>query len=521
MKKISAGWRADRVEVPSRREFLLSAGASLLPRGAPALPSTSMEQRPSLELLGRDVEILQSAYEQMHPGLLRYNTPEQIRVHCGRLREELFALPSTGPWLGAAYLAVARFAAKVKCGHTYANFYNQSDVVRKTLFEQADKLPAEFRWIGARMLVTRDLSRNQALAAGTVIESINGLAAGALQARLLEVARADGGNDARRLAQMELRALDRYEAFDVYLPLLAPARNGLISLECRRPGQTAAERIEVPALTYEERLAARGANAGDGRAGWRFDTSEAGCAVLKMPSWALYDSKWDWRGFLATSFERLACDEPAALVIDLRGNEGGLDVGDEILPHLVTRDLWVEQPRRLVRYLDAPADLRPFLDTWDPSFLHWGDTAQPFDARFHELRQDGGAAEQRRIVPRAPRFAGKVYVLVGPDNSSATFQFAQTIQASRLGTLVGRTTGGNLRGINGGAFFFLRLPGCGLELDLPLIGEFPRQAEPDAGLEPDIVVGVDREHILADIDTEMMVVRSHLRATALGAPHVG
>ena len=39
--------------------------------------------------------------------------------------------------------------------------------------------------------------------------------------------------------------------------------------------------------------------------------------------------------------------------------------------------------------------------------------------------------------------------------------------------MVGQVTGGNLRGINGGAFFFLNLPNSRLEIDLPLIGQFP------------------------------------------------
>jgi hypothetical protein len=284
-------------------------------------------------------------------------------VHFGRLRQDLSALPPTGAWLGGAYLAFARFAAKVKCGHTCANFHNQSDAVRKTLFEQADKVPVEFRWIDARMLVTRDLSRERTLPAGTFITSINGMAVDALLAKLTEVARADGSNDAKRIAQMELQALERYEAFDVYQPLLAPASNGLISLECKRPGRNSVERIGARALTYAERLAARRVDARDERAGWTFDASETGCAVLKMRNWALFDSKWDWKGFIARCFERLAAEAPAALVIDLRGNEGGLDVGDEILPHLVAHELLVDQPRRLVRYRDAPADLLPFPDT--------------------------------------------------------------------------------------------------------------------------------------------------------------
>ena len=87
--------------------------------------------------------------------------------------------------------------------------------------------------------------------------------------------------------------------------------------------------------------------------------------------------------------------------------------------------------------------------------------------------------------------------------SSATFQFARLVKAGRLGTLVGEPTGGNLRGINGGAFFFVRLPESRLEIDLPLIGYFPPGSPPDAGLLPDVPAAPTRASIAAGADPGM------------------
>jgi hypothetical protein len=55
-----------------------------------------------------------------------------------------------------------------------------------------------------------------------------------------------------------------------------------------------------------------------------------------------------------------------------------------------------------------------------------------------------------------------------------------------LARIYGRPTGSNQRGINGGGFFFVRLPTSGLEADLPLVGFFPQDRRPDAGLAPDV-----------------------------------
>lgn len=194
------------------------------------------------------------------------------------------------------------------------------------------------------------------------------------------------------------------------------------------------------------------------------------------------------------------------LVLDLRGNEGGVDVGEEIVAHLTTRDVQRQVVQRKVRYRKAPDDLTPYLDTWDPSFRDWGSSAIEETDGFYTLRRDADDDVRARIKPAAPPFGGRTWVLVGAANSSATFEFAQTLRQNRLGTLVGQPTGGNQRGINGGAFFFLRLPRSGIELDLPLIGQFPVGDRPDAGLEPDILVTPTIPDITEGRDAEMDAV---------------
>ena len=114
----------------------------------------------------------------------------------------------------------------------------------------------------------------------------------------------------------------------------------------------------------------------------------------------------------------------------------------------------------------------------------------------------------------AQPFAGKVWVVVDASNSSATFEFAQIVQREHLGTLIGSATGGNQRGINGGAFFFVRLPRTGLDADLPLIGQFPSRAALDAGLEPDLLVETTALDIAAGRDP----IRARLNSLWAGTP---
>jgi len=226
-----------------------------------------------------------------------------------------------------------------------------------------------------------------------------------------------------------------------------------------------------------------------------------------MPSWSVYNGGWDWRAWLEARLDAIATDGTAALIIDLRGNEGGLDCGNAILARLVDHEITPVMNARRVRARRVPDDIRPHVDTWDQRFYDWGDSASgPRSDGFYDLAtSDRDANGGMTIRPAGKRFDGKVVVLTDASNSSATFGFAQTVKSARLATLIGQATGGNRRGINGGAFLFLRLPASGIEVDLPLIGYFPPDAQPDAGIVPDILVEDTALDIAAGFDRTMAV----------------
>lgn len=59
------------------------------------------------------------------------------------------------------------------------------------------------------------------------------------------------------------------------------------------------------------------------------------------------------------------------------------------------------------------------------------------------------------------------------------------------------------RGINGGAFLFLKLPKSGVVVDLPLIAGFAPTPQPDAGVEPDLFVPTTAEDVRRGRDPQM------------------
>lgn len=489
-----------------RRKFLGASGAAA---AMSCWPTRSLAVAPAAEdkiepaaMIG-DLAIVEQAYGALHPGLDRYLGRDRFAARITELKRWSAPGRSAGAW----FVELGRLTAAVRCGHSYPNPVNQSDALMAAILDGRDRVPFAFRWIGGNMVVTRTLRGDVPLRPGQIIDSIDGTGAAELLRRMLPLARADGGNDAKRRALMQVDGTGRFGAFDIYRSLVAPAR-GDGSVLVRSGGRS----LLLPGMSDAERQRAQ-ANAGE-REGWEFGVRD-GVGVLTMPTWAMYNSKWDWRGFIDAAVDRLIDESARGLVVDLRDNEGGNDCGDHLLRRLVARPLAMPDYRSFVRYRKTPDALAPYLDTWDKSFRDWGDSARPSDRPgYFRLVRAGDSDTGDTIVPAGRRFKGKVAVLVSATCSSATFQFANAVKGQGIATLIGNTTGGNRRGINGGAYFFVRLPATGMEIDLPVIGYFPTRPQPDAGVAADIVVESTIADLAARRDTAMATARQGVSAVS-------
>ena len=155
----------------NRRIFLGATGALTACAALPVRAGTGSG-------LAMDMEVIRAAIS-IHPGALRYLSEAQL---ADALDEVARAYLRAGS-LPARFLALSTFLAKLKCGHTHCNFYNQRDAIADDLSDRRTRLPFLFRWIDGQMVVTRDLSGSGRLPPGTIVTAIDGRAPAAILCR--------------------------------------------------------------------------------------------------------------------------------------------------------------------------------------------------------------------------------------------------------------------------------------------------------------------------------------------------
>jgi Peptidase family S41 len=445
----------------------------------------------------QDVRVLKRALTELHPALTKYQTQAGMDAAFAQFEARGNAARSATDM----YLAATELAAAIRCGHTWTNTLNQSSAIKTALMESRNKLPFHLTPVENRWLITA--SATNRVNAGDELISINGIGAAEIVARMMPYLRADGSSDGKRIIQLS-HDRNATNMMDLIWPLLSPPVNGAYEIEVRHSNGKN-EKLNVNALTFQERNAKLAVNDGGKSEAWSFRI-ENNTGILTLPTFSFWQSKFDWTKFLDESFAELNAKKIPNLIIDIRANEGGDGaINRAIMSHLLKQPFTWPATQPIVAYERAPYALAKYLDTWDYSFFDRTGQVEKLGERRYLYKTK--AAADRTIKPTATPYAGKTLLLVGAENSSATFQLAYLAKLTGAATLIGQTTGGNLRGLNGGELAWVTLPNSGVAVDIPLVASVALEAQPDDSITPDIVVKKTFAARVAGEDLEMLAAK--------------
>jgi C-terminal processing protease CtpA/Prc len=480
------------------------AGASTLPTAVCAQSeSSSLYGSLTAEQAALDVRVLKRALTALHPGLTKYQTEAQWQASLAKFESRGAAARSATEM----FLAASELAASIRCGHTWTNVRNQSSAIRDAIYDAPNKLPLQMTWVEERWLVLA--SAASGVRRGDEVTHVNGIAATDMVAKLWPYLRADGASDSKRVRQLGHDRVDMSQ-LDITWPLISPPLDGHYALRVRRGGQ--ALEVRVAAMTLgarESALRAQGVKPIDESWQLTIQRNASGKplrAIMRLPTFAFWGSEFDWRAFLKDTFAKLNAERVPSLIIDIRDNEGGDGaIAQEIVAHLLRAPFRYERDQSVTSYERVPYVLVRYLDTWDYGFFDRTGKVRPITSgpQAGKLEVLDRTMGPQVIVPKEKPFTGKTMLLVGGENSSATFLLAWLAKEAKVATLVGQPTGGNLRGLSGGELTWVTLPNSGVAVDVPLLAMRYAADTPDQSVMPDVPVTRRFRAQQAGIDEEL------------------
>ncbi|MEM1423617.1 MAG: S41 family peptidase [Planctomycetota bacterium] len=456
--------------------------------------------------LRTDLGVMLRALDALHPGLTLHNTPDEWDAITERAATRIDALGSRFDGeipITDAYLLFSRLASAIRDGHTRVSMFNQGPYVENAFYTRADRVPFAFRLRDGRMVVTADATREDVLPAGPEVDALDGVPVREILGRMLPYTSADGGNDAKRYKELEVRGMPApAERFDVlYTMLFEP--EGELALNVRTPDgmEMLFGTPRITADTRRARLVERDPTHPRTKGDLlQRRTLPDGTAYVRIGSFATFNMDVDYHAWLRETFASINVSGTERLIVDLRDNAGGMDdAAGALLAHLIAEPVRLPLWNGVTAYDRVPDDVRPHVSSWDPSFYDISETVEPDGT--------GGFRTPARpplsIAPAPDAFRGRAAVIVDATASSATFYLAQHIRRCGAAVLVGQETGGSLKGLNAGQMAFLTLPKSGVVVDVPLYGARPSVPGPDRGVVPDVVVPQDAGALIAGRDAEI------------------
>ena len=395
-----------------------------------------------------DFDVLWKSIREAHGGLHRHVPPVELDRRVAAHRARLDKPMSQGAFAGLLQESIS----ELRDGHMRLEL----DSATVAAHAAAAVFPLRVVLEGDRMVgAFNDSPTDTTLRPGMSIVSINGRATSELVRQLLPKVPGDGFIEtgkrfglARQFPQMYWLYVEQPATFAVV------ARDGSREFPASIPGILERNRRTVnnPVnATFSANLA-------------RLD-GPAGNVALEFvnggPVARLRVRAFDGQAFpamLDSAFRTLRARGTSSLVLDLRGNGGGLDEYGALLV-----SSFLEKPFRYFDHIHVPT-IAPSFATWPPrtfDAMRTGSTPDPSGGYRITSERHPGVAEQS---PAATPFLGKLVVLVDGGTFSTAADVAAQLRSMDRATFIGEETGGGYEGNTSGLNASIVMPNSKLRL---------------------------------------------------------
>ncbi len=457
--------------------------------------------------IDEDIAILKEIIQYVHPNVYKYRDSLALQKDFKSLEMAIKSKPT----LTNSYGEISKFAAKIKCSHTFTNPWNQGGLMEKVNFYQHDKIPFTFNRIENRLFIDKNASENLKVKKGLEIIRINNVTTNQILSKLAAYVTSDGNNYEKKLERLTVTGEEKFSMFDIFYSIEFGSKKEFeLELKDTNTGREIKTTVKATSKTNrtKELIARYGKINTSLRDGWNFEIINDQTAKLSIKSFAVHRNEFDWKDFIDNVFEQLNKKSISNFIIDIRGNEGGQGiVGQYLLERVIQKPFKVNAMQSSVRYLKIPPKFRNYMNTWDEFPYNFnGKIASQKKGRYF-LKQKHSLAETT-MKPKKNGYQGKVFLMIDASNSSATHLMAMYAKQIDNITLVGQETGGNQLGTNGSYMFFLRLPNTKIELDIPVINMYVPTGTIaiDGGVKPDIEIDKNPQDYFNNIDTELNAI---------------